>query len=252
MVSKKKKKKVFTEIETDFPAEIQNSKVFSAQHKVVSKKKEKKKNRKRSSPKLRLIFRPKSKIQRFFPPKIRWSPKKKKKTRSSPKLRLIFRPKSKIQRFFPPKIRWSPKKEKKNKVFTEIETDFPAEIQNSKVFSAQNKVVSKKKENKVFTEIETDFPAEIQNSKVFSAQNQVVSKKRKKKRGLHRNWDWFFGQIRKFKRLRGAVFLWGGAIFNFSQKIGLKSSKNVRFCILHKPMGGTRAPPPPPPGYATG
>ena len=28
----------------------------------------------------------------FFPPKIRWSPKKKKK-RSSPKLRLIFRPK---------------------------------------------------------------------------------------------------------------------------------------------------------------
>ena len=42
----------------------------------------------------------------------------------------------------------------------------------------------------------------------------------------------------------------GGAIFNFSQKIGLKSIKNVRFCILHKPMGGARAPPAPP-GYAT-
>ena len=40
---------------------------------------------------------------------------------SSPKLRLIFRPKSEIQTFFPPKIRWS---EKKKKVFTEIETDF--------------------------------------------------------------------------------------------------------------------------------
>ena len=39
-----------------------------------------------------------SEIQRFFPPKIRWSPKKKK--RSSPKFRVIFRPKSKIQRFF--------------------------------------------------------------------------------------------------------------------------------------------------------
>ena len=30
-----------------------------------------------SSPKLRVIFRPKSEIQTFFPPKIRWSPKKK-------------------------------------------------------------------------------------------------------------------------------------------------------------------------------
>ena len=35
-----------------------------------------------SSPKLRLIFRPKSEIQTFFSPKIRWSPKKKKKKRS--------------------------------------------------------------------------------------------------------------------------------------------------------------------------
>ena len=93
-----------------------------------------------SSPKLRLIFRPKSEIQTFFSPKIRWSPKKKKK-RSSPKLRLIFRPKSEIQTlrlifrpkseiqtFFSPKIRWSPKKKKrkKEKVFTKIETDFSA------------------------------------------------------------------------------------------------------------------------------
>ena len=68
-----------------------------------------------------------SEMQTFFPPKIRWSPKKKK--RSSPKLRLIFRPKSEIQTFFPPKNRWSPKwknKKNKKKVFTEIETDFSA------------------------------------------------------------------------------------------------------------------------------
>ena len=38
----------------------------------------------------------------------------------------------------------------------------------------------------------------------------------------------------------------GGAIFHFSQKIGLKSTKNMRFCILHKPMGGALAPPAPP------
>ena len=47
---------------------------------------------------------------------------------SSPKLRLIFRPKSEIQTFFSPKIRWSPKKKKKKKkkkkVFAKIETDF--------------------------------------------------------------------------------------------------------------------------------
>ena len=104
-----------------------------------------------SSPKLRVIFRPKSEIQTFFLPKIRWSPKKKKKKkRSSPKLRLIFRPKSEIQTFFLPKIRWSPKKKKKKKkkVFTKIETDFSAEIGNSNVFFAQNQVVSKKKKKK--------------------------------------------------------------------------------------------------------
>ena len=46
---------------------------------------------------------------------------------SSPKLRVIFRPKSEIQTFFSPKFRWSPKKKKKKqnkKVFTKIETDF--------------------------------------------------------------------------------------------------------------------------------
>ena len=111
---------------------------FSALNQVVSKKK-------RSSPKLRLIFRPKSEIQRFFPPKIRWSPKKK---RSSPKLRLILRPNSEIQTF------------------------------------------------------------------------------------------------------EGGLFSYGGAVSNFSQKIGLKSIKNVRFCILYTCDFAyfTR----PLPGYATG
>ena len=48
---------------------------------------------------------------------------------------------------------------KKKKVFTEIETDFSAEIGNSNVFSTQNQVVSKKKK-KVFTEVKTNFSAE--------------------------------------------------------------------------------------------
>ena len=44
---------------------------------------------------------------------------------SSPKLRAIFRPKSKIQTIFSPKVRCSQKKKKK-KVFTKIESDFSA------------------------------------------------------------------------------------------------------------------------------
>ena len=105
-----------------------------------------------------------------------------------------------------------------------IETKFLGKLGNSNVFSAQKQVVSKKKK-KVFTEIDawrssdvnieiwrisnfaissSEFKglhrisAKIGNSNVFSAQKQVVSKK--KKRGLHRNWVWFFGQNRKFKR----------------------------------------------------
>ena len=82
------KKKVFTEIETAFRPKFKRFfrlKLCDLQEK------------KRSSPKLRLLFRPQSEFQTFFPPKIRWFPKKKK--RSSPKLRLIFRPKSEIQTF---------------------------------------------------------------------------------------------------------------------------------------------------------
>ena len=66
---------------------------------------------------------------------------------SSPKLRVIFRPKSEIQTFFSAQNQVVSKNKKKNKrkVFTEIESDFLPEIGNSIVFSAQNQVVSKKK-----------------------------------------------------------------------------------------------------------
>ena len=103
----------------------------------------------------------------------------------------------------------------------------------------------------------------------------MISKKKKKKKGLRQNSEWVFGRNPNFKRFfrviskkilrqddmgswhfssnfassnvwRGALFVWGGAIFHFLQKIGLKSTKNMRFCILHKPMGGARAPPAPP------
>ena len=71
--------------------------------------------------------------------------------------------------------------------------------------------------------------AEIRNSKVFSAQNQVV----------------FFWPKSEIQTFEGGLFSNGGAIFNFSQEIGLKTTKMVRFCILHKPMGGSIPPAPP-------
>ena len=45
---------------------------------------------------------------------------------SSPKLRVIFRPKSEIQTFFRPKSGGLQKKKKKKKLFTKIESDFSA------------------------------------------------------------------------------------------------------------------------------
>ena len=106
---------------------------------------------------------------------------------------------SEIQRFFPPKIRWSPKKKQ---VFTEVESDFSAEIRNSKVFSAQNKVVSKKK--KVFTEIETHFSSVFANTNVWG----------------------------------GAVFVWGGGLFSiFHKKSASKAPKTCNFAYFTSQWG---------------
>ena len=133
-------------------------------------------------------------------------------------MRRNFSESSEIQTFFQPKNRWSPKKKKK-KVFTEIETDFSTKIGNLNVFSAPKQVVSKKK--KIFTEIESDFSAKIGNSNAFSYRITTST-----------------------SQLQHPISF-GGAVFNFSLKIGLKSTKNVRFCILHKPMGGSSPPAPP-------
>ena len=71
----------------------------------------------------------------------------------------------KFKGFFRPKTGGLQKKvSKKNQFHTvcpKIETKFLRKLGNSKVFSAQKQVVSKKKKKKVFTEIETDFSAEI-------------------------------------------------------------------------------------------
>ena len=126
---------------------------------------------------------------------------------------MIFRPKSEIQKFFLPKIRWSPKKKKKKGL-----------RQNSEWFFGRNP-----------------------KFKGFFCPKLGDLQKKKKKKGLHQNWGCYFVQFRKFRRLRGGCFPMGGAIFHFSHQIGLKSTKTMRFCILHKLMGGSSPPPPRPP-----
>ena len=63
-----------------------------------------------SSPKLRVIFRPKSEIQTFFSPKLRWSPKKKGLHRN---WEWFFGRDRKFKRFFRPKSGGLQKKKKK-------------------------------------------------------------------------------------------------------------------------------------------
>ena len=102
-----------------------------------------------------------------------------------------------------------------------------------------------------------------------------------KKKGLHRNWDyWFFGQNRKFQplfrpksgglqkkrsspKLRllifrpkseiqtfegGAVFLWGGGLFSVFDKKSAWPQKHQKRAILHTSLanGGGSSPPAPP------
>ena len=100
--------------------------------------------------------------------------------------------------------------------------DFSAEIGNSNSFSAQKQVISKKK--KVFTEIETDFSGRNHKFKRFLRPNQGNS---------------FTTSAPKS--------LWGGLFSFFEQKSASKAPKNVRFCVLFRPVGKVRAPP----DYAT-
>ena len=182
----------------------------------------------------------------------------------------ISRKARKFEGFFRPK---SPKKKKK-KVFAEIESDFSAEIRNSKVFSAQKQVVSKKK---VFAEIVSDFSAEIRNSKFFSAQKRVVSKKKRSSPKLcpifrpKYEFKGFFrpktGGLQKKKKKKKkvfaeiesdfsakfgnsnvsgeAVFLWGGLFSIFHKKSASKALKTCDFEYFTSQWGGSSPPPPP-------
>ena len=79
------------------------------------------------------------------------------------------------------------------------------------------------------------------NFKHFICPKSGDLKKKKRSSPILKLIFWPKSEIRTFEG--GGCFPMGGAIFNFSPKIGLKSTKNVRFCILHKPMGKLEPPP---------
>ena len=80
-------------------------------------------------------------------------------------------------------------------VCPKIETKFLGNLGNSKVFF-RPKLGGLQKKKGLHRNWEWFF-ARNPKFKGFSAQNQVVSKKKKK--GLHRNWEWFLARIPKFK-----------------------------------------------------
>ena len=127
----------------------------------------------------------------------------KKKKRSSPKFRVIFRPKSEFQRFFPPKIRWSPKKKQRS--------------------SPKFRVIFRPK-----SEIQRFFPPKIRWSP--------------KKKGLCQNWDWYFVQFRKFRRLRGGCFRMGGLFSIFHIKSASKAQKTCDLAYFTSQWGGSSPP----------
>ena len=73
----------------------------------------------------------------------------------------------------------------------------------------------------------------------------MISKKKKKKKGLRQISGRFFSQFRKFKRLRGALFVWGGYFPFFTENRPQKHKKHA-FLLTSQANGGARAPPAPP------
>ena len=132
---------------------------------------------------------------------------------SSPKLRVIFRPKSEFQTFFSPKIRCSQKKKKK-RVFTKIGSDFSAEIGNSNVFFDQNQVVSKKiKKKKVFTKIGSDFSGRNRKFKRFFRPKSGGLQKKKKKKVFTKIGSDFSPEIVRLRLVGGDASRYGAELF---------------------------------------
>ena len=105
-----------------------------------------------------------------------------------------------------------------------------------------------KKKKKVFA-IQSDFSAEIRNSKVFSAQNQVISKRKKKKKKKRSSpkFTAIFLPISQLQTFEGGLFSNGGGYFPFFTENRPQKHKKHAFLHTSQANGGGLEPPPPPP-----
>ena len=175
-----------------------------------------------------------------FSVKIRWSSKKK---RSSPKFKGFFRPKSEIQGFFSGRILVI---SKQKKGLHRNSNGFSGRNQKLKGFFWPNAGDLQKKRSP--PKFKGFFLPKSEIQRFFWPKSGDLQKI-----GLHRLWvsSWtkklhYSGPNKgKFFTTSAPKSLWG-AVFIFEAKIGLKSARNVLFCIFFRPMGEARAPSPSP------
>ena len=105
------------------------------------------------------------------------------------------------------------------------------------------------KNKKVFAEILRVFSAKVRNSKGFSGRKQVIFKKKRSSPTVrelqHQKSPLFCSKQRQVLNSFSFQIPLGGLFSFLEQKIGLKSTKNVLFCILFRPMEGSYSPPRP-------
>ena len=96
----------------------------------------------------------------------------------------------------------------------------------------------------VCPKIQTKFLGKLGNSKVFSAQNQVVSKKKKSSSPKLRP---IFRSNSEIQTFEGGCFPMGGGLFSiFHKKSASKASKTCDFAYFTSQWGGGLEPPRPP------
>ena len=106
---------------------------------------------------------------------------------------------------------------------------------------------------RIFVALESESHGFSESETVFLPQKQVIYKKKRSSPKLRRNFrpeseiqtlfpaeSWLLLHNFGTQILLGG----GGVVFIFSAIIGLKSIKNMPFCILYRPMGGSSPPPP--------
>ena len=142
------------------------------------------------------------------------------------------------------------RKKKEKKCLHRNSKGFSGRNQKFKVFPGRMQVISNKKRSS--PKFKGFFRPKLEIQRVFLAEIRW-SQKKKKKRKVFTNFEWapepkkstILVQTTAISSQLRLPNLFGGAVFIFGAKIGLKSTKNVLFCIFFRPMGGSSSPHPP-------